>query len=248
MKTFRLIRSHPGSAAYNMSLDGKIFSRYLEDGIPVFRVYGWSAPSFTYGVSQTPDDDLDRDKCKSDGVGVAKRMTGGGILLHGDEVTYGFVCSKDDVGEPKGVLISYREICAFLIKFYTSLGLKASFAIAQPDFKEKCAPHKLCSASHEKYDIVVNGKKIGGNAQKRSRSVIFQHGSIPIAIDWDFACRYIKSLPAGIRSGVTDLSSEIDPVPGRNTLEENLLGAFSAQFGVTFSEESESIYETSLVK
>lgn len=32
----------------------------------------------------------------------------------------------------------------------------------------------------EAYDIIINGQKIGGNAQKRSKNVIFQHGSIPL--------------------------------------------------------------------
>ena len=32
----------------------------------------------------------------------------------------------------------------------------------------------------EAYDILVNGKKIGGNAQRRTKKFIFQHGSISL--------------------------------------------------------------------
>ncbi|MDP2912724.1 MAG: lipoate--protein ligase family protein, partial [Candidatus Omnitrophota bacterium] len=184
MKTFRLIRSHPGSAAYNMALDEKIFHRYMIEGIPVFRVYGWSAPSFTYGVSQSPESKIDMAKCGADNIQIAKRMTGGGVLFHDDEITYSIVCGKGDIGEPDNVLVSYRKICAFLISFYKSLGLEASFALEAEDFKNRCAPHELCSASREKYDIIINSKKIGGNAQKRKSRAVFQHGSIPISIDW----------------------------------------------------------------
>lgn len=38
----------------------------------------------------------------------------------------------------------------------------------------------FCQVGFEAYDIIVNGRKIGGNAQKRAKNVIFQHGSIPI--------------------------------------------------------------------
>jgi lipoate-protein ligase A len=38
----------------------------------------------------------------------------------------------------------------------------------------------FCLASNEKYDIIIDGKKIGGNAQKRTRRALFQHGSIPL--------------------------------------------------------------------
>ena len=247
-KTFRLIRSKGASATYNMALDAKIFSRYLEDGVGVFRLYHWDHPSFTYGISQHPEDELDLGLCISKGVGVAKRMTGGGILLHDDEITYSFVCGKEDIGEPKNVLISYREICAFLIKFYNSLGLKASFALSQPDFKDKCMPHSICGASYEKYDIVINGKKIGGNAQKRARQAIFQHGSIPCSVDWNFARGYIRSVPANIASNVTTLSRELTVVPDKQTLETKLIDAFAGQFGVNFKEESDSFYEAAVVK
>ena len=163
MKKIRLIRSEPASASYNMAIDEKIYLRYMKDGIPVFRVYSWQAPSFTYGVSQKPARELDINQCLKDGVNVIKRITGGGILFHNHEITYSFTCSKDDIGEEKDVFVSYRKICAFLISFYESLGLKPYFACEAVDFVDRSAAHPLCSASREKYDIVINGKKIGGN-------------------------------------------------------------------------------------
>jgi lipoate-protein ligase A len=247
MKTFRLIRSYPASAVYNMALDEKIFSRYLEDGIPVFRVYLWQAPSFTYGVSNHPEKLIDFEQCLSGEVEVVKRMTGGGILFHNDEITYSFVCSKEDVKEPQGVFVSYKEICAFLIRFYESIGLKALFAKETESFKDRCLPHELCSASYEKYDIVINNKKIGGNAQKRRRNAIFQHGSIPCSINWDFVRWHLRSLPEDISSGVTTLSEELAKVPDKGVLEQKLIDAFSSVFCVNFIEEKEIIYETSMV-
>ena len=82
MRRFRLIRSQQADAMYNMALDEEIFYRYMEDGIPVFRVYGWESASFTYGVSQKPEDEIDMKRCAIDGVQIAKRMTGGGVLFH----------------------------------------------------------------------------------------------------------------------------------------------------------------------
>ncbi|MDO8536089.1 MAG: lipoate--protein ligase family protein, partial [Candidatus Omnitrophota bacterium] len=82
MRRFRLIRSQPADAVYNMVLDERIFNRYMEDGIPVFRVYGWESPSFTYGVSQKIENDIDIKRCALDGIKIAKRMTGGGVLFH----------------------------------------------------------------------------------------------------------------------------------------------------------------------
>lgn len=239
MKRFRLIRSEPSGAIDNMATDEKIFYRYLEDGIPTFRVYGWSSPSFTYGVSQSPVTSLDMARCACDGIQISKRMTGGGVLFHHDEITYSLVCSKEDIGEPDNVFVSYRKICAFLIAFYNSLGLKASFALETEDFKKRSSAHELCSASHEKYDIVINGKKIGGNAQKRKRRVVFQHGSIPMSIDWNFVRRYARTLPDDISCAVTALNEELENLPDKSILEQNLIDAAAKEFGAVFYQERE---------
>jgi len=237
MKTFRLIISKPASAADNMALDAKIFSGYLEDGMPVLRLYRWQAPAFTYGFSQVPESQIDLPACAVDGVEAAKRITGGGILFHDDEITYSFVCSKSDVGEAPGVLVDYRNICGFLLRFYESLGLTAAFALSQAGFKDRCAPHELCSAAHEKYDIVIGGKKIGGNAQKRNRQAIFQHGSIPCGINWNFARKYLKFLPNDLSAYATTLSDELKVVPEKDILEEKLIEAFARTFNVNFSKK-----------
>ena len=247
MKTFRLIRSHPGSAAYNMALDEMIFCRYIEDGIPVLRVYSWEAPSLTYGISQHPENEINLEQCKRDGVQIAQRITGGGVLFHHNEITYSLVCSKEDAGEDKNVFVSYRQICAFLIYFYESLGLNACFALEADDFKNKSLPHKLCSASHEKFDIVIGGRKIGGNAQKRRRQVIFQHGSIPLSIDWEFVRRYVRCLPENISSGATTLAEELINLADKQILEQKLIDALAHVYGVCFVEEKECSYDEASV-
>jgi len=243
MKRFRLIRSQPQSAEYNMALDKEIFCRYIQEGIAVLRIYGWQGPSLTYGISQKPEKYIDLNKCKRDGVQIAQRITGGGVLFHNHEITYSLVCSKDDIGEDKKVFISYRQICAFLVYFYKSLGLNACFALESDGFKNKSLPNQLCSASHEKYDIVVGSRKIGGNAQKRSREVIFQHGSIPISIDWHLLRRYVFGLPENISSLSTALDEELVVLPGKQILEQKLIDAFAYIYGVNFREEESIQYD-----
>jgi lipoyl(octanoyl) transferase len=248
MNSFRLIRSGACSAAENMVLDEKIFKRYLEDGVGCLRLYQWKNPAFTCGFSQEPEKLLDLKLCAQEGVGVAKRITGGGLLFHDDEITYSFVCSKTDIAEPAAVFVDYRNICTFLLRFYGALGLPASFALETVGFSIKSAPHELCSAAYEKYDIVIAGKKIGGNAQKRNRQAIFQHGAIPLRINWDLACRCVKSWPDNLTDGVTTLSSQLSVLPEKNLLEEKLIEAFSSVFNVDFVPQGQWEYEAGMVK
>jgi lipoate-protein ligase A len=241
MQKIRLIHSEPASAIYNMAMDEKIFFRYMKDHIPVLRIYGWQAPSFTYGVSQRPERELNMPQCVKDRVSIVKRMTGGGILFHNHEITYSLVCSKDDIGEEKNVFVSYRRICAFLMTFYESLGLKPYFACEAGDFENKSLGHPLCSASQEKYDILINGKKIGGNAQKRNREDVFQHGSIPLYHDWELMRRYLRILPGGVSIGNTSLEQELKELPSRQVLEQKLIDAVARTFGISFIEEKEPL-------
>jgi lipoate-protein ligase A len=224
-----------------MAMDEKLFFRYLKEGVPVFRVYSWQTPSFTCGVSQRPERELNMAQCVKDGVSIIKRMTGGGLLFHDHEITYSLTCSKDDIGEEKNVFVSYRKICAFLIAFYESLGLKPYFACEGVEFGDRSAAHPLCSASREKYDILINGKKIGGNAQKRNREVVFQHGSIPFSLDWELMRKYIRFFPEGTITSVTSLSQELKEMPDKEILEQKLIDAVARTFNISFIEEEEPL-------
>ena len=73
---------------------------------------------------------------------------------------------------------SYEKICQFLLEFYKQLGLNPSFVKDLESIELK--KDEFCQVGFEAYDIVVNGNKIGGNAQKRDKKLIFQHGSIPL--------------------------------------------------------------------
>ena len=231
-----------------MELDKKIFERYLDDGVGALRLYRWQRPAFTYGFSQDPASQIDLTACAMDGVEVAKRITGGGILFHDDEITYSFVGSKSDISEPQGVFVDYRNICRFLLRFYESLGLSADFALNAAGFKNRCMGHELCSAAHEKYDIVIGAKKIGGNAQKRNRQVVFQHGSIPCRIDWNFVRKYLKFLPGDILENVTALSDQLRVVPQKDILEQKLIEAFKTVFDINFIKADLALYETCLAE
>ena len=158
------------SAKANMDVDKELFYSFKDGDKPILRIYNWEA-SFTYGVSQKQEE-LGFEYGKSS----AKRITGGGILLHGHDISYCIVTPVNSV-KNASVKKSYEELCKFILDFYKSLGLKPSFA---KDIEEiELCKSSFCQVGFEPYDIVIKGKKIGGNAQKRSRHTILQHGSIP---------------------------------------------------------------------
>ncbi|MCP4652080.1 MAG: lipoate--protein ligase family protein [Candidatus Omnitrophica bacterium] len=174
-RKWRLIKDGKCDGYYNMACDEALFLSYQESRVPTFRMYEWSEPFFSIGYHQNRKA-LDGDQS----IPFVRRITGGAAILHDSELTYSLVCSLGDLNLSKGVRQSYRQLCIFLIEFYSQLGIKAEFACENSSI-ELSNYKDWCFSSLEHFDLVAGGKKIGGNAQCRKKDIIFQHGSIPLA-------------------------------------------------------------------
>jgi len=193
---WRIIDTGALDPSTNMALDEALLRGYLfHSSPPTLRLYGWKHPGLSIGFSQDPKRELDIELCSKRSMPFVRRITGGGIILHGDELTYSLVCSKEDLGIPVQVVSSYKIISSFLISFYNSLGIKAEFACDTQTRAASGTPSALCFAAKEKYDIVSNGRKIGGSAQRRIGNVIFQHGSVPITFEKGMASLFLRVKP-----------------------------------------------------
>ena len=173
-KKFRLILTNTNNAKMNMAIDKALTISYQKDDIPILRFYTWEN-SFTVGLGQDLEHYSDLKEIYKDNC--SKRITGGGVLFHGHDISYSLILSNSELGN-LNVKQSYEKICQFLLEFYKQLGLNPSFVKDSEYIKLK--KNEFCQVGFEAYDIIINGNKIGGNAQKRNKKLIFQHGSIPV--------------------------------------------------------------------
>ncbi len=236
-KAWRLILDQKHDGYYNMAVDEAILLGYESFEIPTLRVYGWDKPFISLGYNQNPKDILNL----KERVPFVRRITGGSAILHHKELTYSLVCSREDLNLPKAIKASYRIICSFLKHFYSQLGVKASFAndldLKSQEIKKNLGKYKnFCFSSWQHFDLLVAGKKIGGNAQRRRKNIIFQHGSIPQAIDPSYIRRVIKD-SGDIRKRTTSLEEVLGESLNFNLLSSLLHSSFKLTFGVEFSQE-----------
>jgi len=233
-QTWRFIQSGSADAYTNMAFDEALLRQFSAGGCsPTLRVYGWLPAAFSVGLAQEPHAVLRLEECRGNNIPIVRRMTGGGAIFHCHELTYSLVCGKDDLGACGTVAASFRRICSFLFNAYRDLGLKPEFSIERA--AGKVLPCRFnapfCFAGKEKYDILIEGKKIGGNAQKRSRGVIFQHGSIPLQNDIQAAISFLREEPRGLSDEVCSLDEAL-----RRKIEFNdLSGILKKAFQQTFS-------------
>ena len=170
----RIIETLQTNSAENMATDEALLKNFVYNDGAIFRLYTWEKDSLTIGASQKLSDYNLSDKYNNS---YAKRITGGGILYHGHDISYSLIIPTEILKE-YSIKQSYEKICSFILTFYRKLGLDTCFA--KDNDQIELSKSDYCQVGYEAYDILVNGSKIGGNAQRRTKKAIFQHGSIPI--------------------------------------------------------------------
>jgi lipoate-protein ligase A len=240
---WRLIDQGPLDGPSNMALDEALLSCFdAKLSQPILRLYGWNPPALSIGRYQKADSALKLDLCQADGVPVVRRMTGGGIIFHAQELTYSLICSPQQLGEPAGVKEGFRKLCAFLLGTYRRLGLEPAFAVdLNPAGERLGARTDFCFAGKEEFDLLVNGRKIGGNAQRRMRGAILQHGSIPLENRLQDAFRYLAQ-PAPGAAGAISLA-ELGLRPELESLKAMLTDAFQEALGVKLHRDRLTVEE-----
>jgi lipoate-protein ligase A len=216
-----------------MAIDDALLCTFVtETSQPILRTYGWEPPALSLGRFQKTEEVLDLERCRSNAISVVRRVSGGGTIYHVDELTYSIVCSPEQIPSTASVKDSFRVLNGFLIEFYRTLGLNASYAVDTVCDAERLGGRTaFCFAGKETFDILIDGKKIGGNAQRRRRNVIFQHGSIPVINRVQQGLQYMKDRsPEHAENSVSlsDCGVSVDIM----TLKRMFVEAFHHHLGV----------------
>lgn len=172
------ILTTPGcSAAWNMAVDETLFNAGRRDpGTMTLRIYSWDPPAVSLGYGQDVEDEIDPGQCDRHGIDLVRRITGGRAVLHDQELTYSLVAWESHLalGSPSGVMI--RRVGEALIGTLRQFEIPGELA---PD--GRCGMGRkddVCFTATGRYEITVRGKKLAGNAQRRSGGRVLQHGSI----------------------------------------------------------------------
>lgn len=162
MTTWRLIPTETRPAELNMGLDEAVTDAVAAgDSPPTLRLYRWDPAAVSIGRFQSLHDEVDVEECSRRGVDVVRRITGGGAVYHGYEITYSVAAPLAEV--PDGVTESYREICSRLVAALETLGVDAAFEPVN--------------------DVTANGRKVSGSAQTRRGDALLQHGTVIHELD-----------------------------------------------------------------
>jgi lipoate-protein ligase A len=182
----------PHSAAMNMAIDEALLETAV---VPSIRFYRWRSPALSFGYfgkfSDVATYAAERD--------LVRRWTGGGIVFHGDDLTYSIVIPMSDAVFDESSIAIYekihRALCGALAVHTQGAELLTVANELRPGDRGSC--DNDCFANPVRADVMMDGRKIAGAAQRRTRRGLLQQGSIQgFAMDTDLAQRFAQAVSA----------------------------------------------------
>jgi lipoate-protein ligase A len=173
----RLIVDPAASGAWQMAVDEVLLDTAAAGGGASLRFYGWSEPTLSLGYFQSFGD-AQTHRASRDCPRV-RRQTGGGAILHDDELTYSLALG---VAHPLAADASrlYDAVHEALVIALDAVGIAATLR-ALDDYADGGEQPFLCFQRATRGDVLVGTTKVCGSAQRRRRGAVLQHGSLLLA-------------------------------------------------------------------
>ncbi len=172
----RLLNMGASPAAMNMAVDEAMLLSQQEQPNPTLRFYTWSSPAFSFGYFQDIATEVDVEACRADGIELVKRMTGGGTVVHGQDLTYTLILPRH-AGE-KSISEVYQCIGQSLVKAFAKLGIPAECHAVGADALK--TTQNICLTNPADYDVMCDGKKLAGVSVRRNRNGMMFQGYISL--------------------------------------------------------------------
>jgi lipoyl(octanoyl) transferase len=231
---------HPAlPGTLNLAVDEVLLDSLSSTASPpatYLRFYQWDRPTLSLGFSQKAERVVDFDFCKSHGIAIIRRPTGGRAVLHHRELTYAVVSNDLAFFPLAAIPPTYKKIATALKSGFRYLNLETEIADTPPSEKASVKPSlaAACFAATSHYELSFQGRKLVGSAQRRTQNAFLQHGSIPIHFDERLLQGALGSgTVSTLESQVTDLGSCLGNPPGTERVIEALLEGFRDVFQVS---------------
>ncbi len=175
--TCRWMLEGSAGGAWQMAVDEVLLESAAEQDQATLRFYQWSEPTLSLGYFQSYRER--RQHVPSRDCDLVRRQTGGGAIMHDREWTYSLALP---IAHPLAANATFlyhavhEALCETLIEWGVSLAVRGkspSVAAPQQPF--------LCFLRQTEGDVLCDGIKVCGSAQRRRRGAILQHGSLILA-------------------------------------------------------------------
>jgi len=228
VEVWRLITTWGAPPAFNMGLDEALL--LTADAPPTLRFYSWKPAALSLGYFQRV---ADVPGAELAGM-VVRRITGGGAIHHANELTYSLCASQAHSLFRGPVADSYRRIHEAIAAALAGFGVEAGLR-GERDLASEREGTGMCFHRSTALDLVWNGRKGVGSAQRRKDGRVLQHGSIKVG-------------GSPLEGDVATLRVESRAVPELSAVAARLRAAFGEHFGLAFEAGVPSAEERALAR
>lgn len=195
-ETWAFLESGAADPASNMAWDETLLEGSGRRRNPVFRSYDWTVPCATFGYFQH----WAEVSSWTDQRPLIRRPTGGGLVFHGADWTYSLAVPAAHPWHGLTAVESYQCLHRWIQAAFARLEVRTELApCCQPEGPGRCF------IGAEKFDLLWQGRKVAGAAQRRNRFGLLIQGSIqppPVGLsrnEWETAMRLAASEGPGVR-------------------------------------------------
>jgi len=159
----KLIISKASSAAMNMALD-EILTQQAQT--PILRFHAYNTPAITIGYFENPARTLEMATCKRKNIKPVRRLTGGRAVYHDGDCTFSLIIPEKTNITDASTAHAYKAIAEGVREALTVCGAPAEISDS-PTLRHRHGP---CFSAVAQHEVTIDGRKILGMAQKRTKA------------------------------------------------------------------------------
>jgi lipoate---protein ligase len=184
MTEWTIIDTGIQSASENMRFDTELLEKAHTFSSPILHLYEWAGESATYGYFTDPAELLNLENAQKLSLDLARRPTGGGIVFHLWDMAFSVLVPSHCPEFSTNTLENYAFVNnAVLSSVKEFLGNIPPLSLTPDDFSpwdSDCS--RFCMAKPTKYDVMWEGKKIAGAAQRKTKKGYLHQGTIALVM------------------------------------------------------------------
>lgn len=136
---------------------------------PVLRIFRWDRPWLSAGYFVPR---AEARKTRPD-LPACRRWTGGGVVVHEGDFTFALTAPQGEAWAQRRPAESYRDLHLGLGEALRERGIVPSLAAASAETGRECF-----AGPAAQYDLLHDGQKIAGGAQRRTKRGLLHQGSL----------------------------------------------------------------------
>lgn len=176
--SWRVLAHDEPTAAAQMAFDEAL----VADSAPTLRLFRWQTPAISIGYRQRLPAWVDPAFLRSFGVELVERPTGGGIAVHGSDLSCAVVVPRHPSRSLREVM---EGVCEGFARACSSLGVEVQWHVEVP----RATPVVYCLTEPSPYALSVRDRKLCGFAVRAYPTAWLIQGSL-----------LVRPLPAAIQA------------------------------------------------